>query len=46
MFGTSRNLDPVLLLLFSKELSLQALQHKGMIAREKVWAKRVPIPPA
>ena len=44
--GTSRNLDLVLLLLFSKELSLQALQHKENASREKVWKKRVPIPPA
>ena len=39
-----RNLDLVLLLLFSKELSLQTLQHKENASREKVWAKRVPIP--
>ena len=44
--GTSRNLDLVLLFLFSKELNLQALQHKEKASREKVWAKRAPIPPA
>ena len=36
MLGTSWNLDLVLLLLFSKELSLQALLQKEMITREKV----------
>ena len=34
--GTSWKLDLVLLLLFSKELILQALQHKEMITTEKV----------
>ena len=32
------------LLLFSKELSLQALQHKEIASRAKVWAKRAPNP--
>ena len=34
------------MLLFSKELSLQALQYKGNTSKAKVWAKRAPIPPA
>ena len=42
--NTSQNLDLVLVLLFSKELSLQALQHKEKESKEKVWEKRVPIP--
>ena len=44
LLGTSRNLDLVLLLLFSKELSLQYLQKKEMTSREKVGGLRVPIP--
>ena len=41
--GTSQNLDLVLFLLFSKELSLQALQHKEIASREKVGRMRVSI---
>ena len=44
--GTSQNLDLVLLLHFSKELILQALQHKENSSRAKVWEKRAPNPPA
>ena len=36
MLGTSQNLDLVVVLLFYKELSLQALQHKEIASREKV----------
>ena len=42
--GTSQNLDLVLLLLFSKEISLQDMIHKEMISREKVGGMRDPIP--
>ena len=34
--GTSQKLELVLLFLFSKELNLQALQHKEISSREKV----------
>ena len=44
--GTSVNLDLDLLLLFSKDLNLQALQHMNMASREKLWGMRVSIPPA
>ena len=43
--GTSQNLDLVMLLLFSKELSLQALQHKDKSSKEKLGGMRFPIPP-
>ena len=46
LLGTSWNLDLDLLLLFSKDLSLQALQHRKMASMEKVVGMRVPIPPA
>ena len=35
-FSTSWNIDLALLILFSKELNLQALQHKEKASREKV----------
>ena len=39
--GTSQNLDLVLLLLFSKEISVQDLQHKGMITKAKVGEREL-----